>query len=57
MFTELSDSDTQSAEDEQRLEAVVNAGPSGAMALAGVSVAIVLAIWLAFYLFVYLPLT
>jgi hypothetical protein len=34
---------------------IVAAGPRGAMALAGLSVAAVLAIWVAFFLFIFLP--
>ena len=51
MFVEpgtTSDSDTQ-----QRVDAIVARGPSGAFAVAGTAVAIVLAIWLAFYLLVF----
>ena len=41
---------------EQRATAgIVREGPRGALALAGVATAIVLATWLAFYLFVFLP--
>ena len=42
------DGDTQ-----QRVDAIVARGPSGAFAVAGTAVAIVLAIWLAFYLLVF----
>lgn len=41
--------------DEQVIESVVAAGPRGALALAGIATAIVVALWLAFYLFVFLP--
>lgn len=41
--------------DEQAIESVVAAGPRGALALAGIATAIVVALWLAFYLFVFLP--
>jgi hypothetical protein len=34
---------------------IVRAGPSGALTLAGVATAIVVACWFAFYLFVFLP--
>ena len=36
-------------------EQIVAAGPRGAVALAGLSVAMLLAIWLAFFVFVFLP--
>jgi hypothetical protein len=41
------------AEDE--LERIAAAGPRGALALAGLAVATLLAIWLAFFVLVYLP--
>ncbi len=37
------------------VDRIVRAGPSGAFAVAGVATAIVIAIYLAFYLFAYLP--
>ena len=40
--------------EEQRLAEIVAQGPKGAIAVAGVAVAIVIAIWIAFYLFVFL---
>jgi hypothetical protein len=39
----------------EELQRIVAAGPHGALALAGVAVAVLLAIWLAFFLFVFLP--
>lgn len=39
--------------DQGRVEAVVARGPGGAFAVAGLAVAIVMAMWLAFYLLVY----
>lgn len=48
--------DTEETPERQRdIDAIVAAGPSGAFALAGCAAAIVVAIWLAFYLFVFLP--
>jgi hypothetical protein len=38
-----------------RIDAVVEKGPSGAFAVAGVATGIVIAIWFAFYFFAYLP--
>jgi hypothetical protein len=35
--------------------AIAATGPRGAVAVAGLSVAVLLAIWVAFFLFVYLP--
>ena len=37
------------------VDRIAAAGPRGAIALASLSVAVMLAIWLAFYLFIYLP--
>ncbi len=41
--------------DERTLEEIVESGPGGAFAVAGVATAIVLLIYLAFYVFAYLP--
>ena len=41
--------------DEDALQKIVVAGPRGAIALAGLSVAILVALWFAFFLFVFLP--
>ena len=37
------------------VDEIVSRGPSGAFALAGIATAIVVAIYVAFYFFVYLP--
>ena len=42
-------------DDQPRIDAIVAAGPSGAFAVAGLATAIVIALWLAFYVFAYLP--
>ncbi|MRW88614.1 hypothetical protein GJ699_01285 [Duganella sp. FT80W] len=39
--------------EQQRVDAIVARGPGGAFTLAGVAVAIVMAIWFAFYLLVF----
>jgi hypothetical protein len=41
--------------DADELERIVAAGPRGAVALAGLSVALLLAMWFAFYLLIFLP--
>jgi hypothetical protein len=41
--------------DEERVEAIVRSGPGGAVAVAGIATAVVIALWFAFYLFVFLP--
>jgi hypothetical protein len=43
------------ADDPERVHAVVNAGPRGAIILAGLATFIVVAIWTAFYLLVFIP--
>jgi hypothetical protein len=42
-------------DDQPRIDAIVATGPSGAFAVAGLATAVVIAIWLAFYFFAYLP--
>jgi hypothetical protein len=44
----------QSSEAET-VETIVSAGPGGAIAVAGIATAIVVALWFAFYLMVFLP--
>lgn len=46
---------THDREEQSEVDAIVSRGPSGTFAVAGVATAIVVAIYLAFYLFVYLP--
>jgi len=41
--------------DETKVDEIVRAGPQGAIAVAGISTAIVVALWFAFYLLVFLP--
>ncbi|MDA9435615.1 hypothetical protein [Bradyrhizobium sp. CCBAU 51627] len=50
-----SDPPTSPAVADQAVDEIVTRGPSGAIALAGVATACVVAMWLAFYLFVFLP--
>lgn len=40
---------------DQHIEGIVAAGPRGALALAGIAAALVVGMWFAFYLFVFLP--
>jgi hypothetical protein len=47
-----SDNSDASPEDVER---VVSLGPQGAIVLAGISTFIVIALWFAFYVFVFLP--
>jgi hypothetical protein len=41
--------------EEERVDAIVRSGPGGAIAIAGIATAVVIALWFAFYLFVFLP--
>ena len=43
------------AEADDAVSTIVRAGPSGAIAVAGIATAIVIALWFAFYLLVFLP--
>ncbi len=38
-----------------RIDEIVRSGPGGAVAVAGIATAIVLALWFAFYFLVFLP--
>lgn len=40
---------------DDRVDGIVAVGPRGALMLAGLATAIVIALWFAFYLFVFLP--
>lgn len=51
--TDLPEQTENTADD--RVNRIVAAGPSGALALAGVATALVVAMWFAFYQFVFLP--
>lgn len=53
MFLEPTDQDHGGLEQQRRVDAIVARGPGGAFALAGIAVAIVMAIWLAFYFLVF----
>ena len=56
MISEPQDDNTSRSGDGQRnVDEVVSKGPSGALALAGTAVVLVLAMWLAFYFLVFLP--
>ena len=41
--------------DDEFVDAIVRSGPSGAIAVAGIATAIVIGLWFAFYLLVFLP--
>ncbi len=52
-MTEPASEDTKDTD--ARVDEIVRRGPAGAFAVAGVATAIVLALYVAFYFFVYLP--
>jgi hypothetical protein len=58
MFLEPTDSTgggaIDSAAEQRRVDEIVARGPGGAFALAGIAVAIVMAIWVAFYVLVFM---
>ena len=41
--------------EEARIEEIVRSGPHGAVAVAGIATAIVIALWFVFYFMVFLP--
>jgi len=44
-----------SERDDEDIEKIVGSGPSGAFAVAGIATAVVVALYFAFYFFIYLP--
>jgi hypothetical protein len=48
-------SEHEAQHDDTALEPVLRGGAHGAIALAGIATAVVIGIWIAFYLFVFLP--
>jgi hypothetical protein len=44
-----------SESEDAAVDVIVRSGPRGAILLAGIATAIVVALWFAFYLFVFLP--
>jgi len=47
--------DNAEQETDRRVDEIVNRGPAGAFALAGIATAIVVVLYFAFYFLVYLP--
>ena len=47
--------DARTEEEDRAVDEIVSRGPSGTFAVAGIATAIVVAIFFAFYLFIYLP--
>jgi hypothetical protein len=54
-MTDSSSREQAHQSDDEAVDAIVRAGPGGAIAVAGIATAIVVALWFAFYLFVFLP--
>jgi hypothetical protein len=50
-----SDPTEAGASNDEAVERIVAGGPGGALTLAGIATACVVAMWFAFYLFVFLP--
>lgn len=46
---------SSSEADNARIDEIVRAGPGGAVVVAGIATAIVIALWFAFYFMVFLP--
>jgi hypothetical protein len=55
MINSVPTSPASSSTEEDSVDAIVRSGPRGALAVAGVATAIVVALWFAFYLLVFLP--
>jgi hypothetical protein len=53
--TQAEDSGRLDERTDERVEEIVSRGPSGAFALAGIATIVVVALYFAFYFFVYLP--
>ena len=55
MINSASPHSASSGSENEAVDAIVRSGPRGAIAVAGIATAIVIALWFAFYLFVFLP--
>jgi hypothetical protein len=55
MINSVPTSPASSMPEEDSVDAIVRSGPRGALAVAGIATAIVVALWFAFYLLVFLP--
>jgi hypothetical protein len=55
MINSSSPQSPASGSEDESVDAIVRSGPAGAIAVAGISTAIVIALWFAFYLLVFLP--
>jgi hypothetical protein len=55
MITQPPNASGTPATDDAAIDAIVRSGPRGAIAVAGIATAIVIALWFAFYFMVFLP--
>jgi hypothetical protein len=55
MINSPSPQPSTSGTEDQSIDTIVRAGPRGAIAVAGIATAVVIALWFAFYLLVFLP--
>ncbi len=55
MINSSSPQSSASVSEDESVDAIVRAAPGGAIAVAGIATAVVIALWFAFYLLVFLP--
>jgi hypothetical protein len=55
MINSSASQSSTSGSEEESVDAIVRSGPGGAIAVAGIATAVVIALWFAFYLLVFLP--
>ena len=55
MINSSSPQASSSVSEDESVDAIVRSGPGGAIAVAGIATAIVVGLWFAFYLLVFLP--
>ena len=55
MINSSSPQSSTSVSEDESVDAIVRSGPAGAIAVAGIATAVVIALWFAFYLLVFLP--
>jgi hypothetical protein len=55
MINSSSPQSSASVSDDESVDAIVRSGPAGAIAVAAIATAVVIGLWFAFYLLVFLP--
>ena len=55
MINSSSPQPSASVSEDESVDAIVRSGPAGAIAVAGIATAVVIGLWFAFYLLVFLP--